>query len=321
MSQPCSTCGYQNPADSVFCMRCGSKVEATRAYQQFSSHASPKPSGDASNTGNFGNAGYSSSASPGYQEQIQGAQAQSMTAFFSEPLQMGNTSGSTSGRIPRRAFAGLGTRITHYAWLLSYEHLNAGKLRSTILDLLRQRSFQPLKLDTKKLQEHGYWDEERDYITMQRGVTTIFVYVAPAGQDLYISRTTTVQLSFDPMRIVFLACVVGAVFFYPSIVQGLTANIFSFTIIGCVSGLLYISSIIILVSFLIASIKHWLVDKDLYIYLRKNHLHDFEVDDVELLERATDETIHAAVKQLSLDATKIVPPPQGYQTKRRVRAI
>ena len=77
----------------------------------------------------------------------------------------------------------------------------------------------------------------------------------------------------------------------------------------------------ILTAFLIASFKHWFTERDFWVYLRRNNLHDFEIDDVMLLEHATDETVQGAVKQLRMDATKIVPPPTGYQTKRRVRVI
>lgn len=330
MSQPCSTCGYQNSADSVFCIRCGGKIEAEQVFQQSTSSTSATPIGRINSAGNFGSTTYSS----GYQ--AQGAQAQSAAIFSSAPAQMGSVSSASAGQTAPHAFAGRGELIKHHSWLLYGDHLNAANLRSAILDILRLRYFSPLKLDTEKLRESGYWTEERDYITMRRGVTTVFIYVAPAGQDLYISRATAVQLSIDPVRIIILCSALAVILFGPPIMQSMTLSMVSSAITGnsgsafgltlsfiIILGivLVYLPSIISLFPFLIASFKHWLTERDLWVYLRRNHLHDFEIDDVMLLEHATDEAVRAAVKQLNLDATKIVPPAQGYQTKRRVRVI
>ncbi len=330
MSQPCSVCGYQNPADSTFCIRCGSKVEATQAYQQSFPSTPLQSSSAVGNTGNLGNAGYRSSTAQGYQ--AQGAQAQSMATFSSVPVQMGSTSGAAGGQTAPHAFAGRGSLLKHYAWLLPGEYLNAANLRSAILDLLRLRNFQPLKISTEKLRESGYWTEERDYIIMQRGVTTVLVYVAPAGHDLYISRATTVQLSFDPVRVVLLACILGEVFLGPTIIEGIATNaatsaignpssVVGPAVLVGILALLYIPSIIVLLAFLIASFKHWLTERDFWVYLRRNNLHDFEIDDVKLLEQATDETVHAAGEQLKVDVTKITPPAQSDQSRRRVRVL
>ncbi len=328
MKQPCATCGYQNPTDSTFCIRCGSNVEAMQASQQSSASAALQSLSAPGNTGNFGNAGYQASPTQGYQ--AQGAQAQSMAS--SAPVQMGSTSGTAGGQTAPHAFAGRGYLLKHYAWLLPGEYLNAANLRSAILDLLRLRNFQLLKVDTEKLRETGYWTEERDYITMQRGVTTVLVYVAPAGHDLYISRATTVQLSFDPVRIVLLACILGEVFLGPTIIEGIATNaavsaignpssVVGPAVLVGVLALLYIPAITALLIFLVASIKYWLTERDFWVYLRRNYLHDFEIDDVKLLEQATDETVHAAGEQLKVDVTKITPPAQGDQARRRVRAL
>lgn len=81
MSQLCSTCGYQNPADSTFCIRCGSNVGIAQASQQLFLSAPLQPASVAGSTGSLGNAEYHSSTAQGYQ-------AQSMMAFSSDPVQM-----------------------------------------------------------------------------------------------------------------------------------------------------------------------------------------------------------------------------------------
>lgn len=287
----------------------------------------PVSSDDTSNNayGLLVNPGYSSENS--LQQQVR--LVQSAGASVLGPAQLGSMLSSIPGRLPRHAFAGRGSRMTHHSWLLDGEYLNAAKLHSTIADLLSQRNFQTLKLNREKLQEHGHWAEERDYIVMQQGITTVFLYVAPAGQDLYISRTTTVQPPFNLFRIFLLIFALGEFLFGPSVLSHLLASltmhrsaetgialIASFTV-----SILLIPSILFLVTFLLASFRHWFTQKDFWVYLRRNTLHDFEVDDVMLLEHATDDAVRAAVDQLQLDATRIIPPVTGYQPRRRIRVI
>lgn len=316
MSVSCARCGYQNSDGSVFCIRCGGNVGAA-------------------NTGSFGNAAFSSSASQsqyGYQAQAQ--QAQHGAVFISAPAQMGT--GTTSDQTGPHAFAGYGELIQHYAWSLFGESRHAGNFRSAMLEVLQLRNFQNLKLQTEKLRENGYWPEEREYIIMRRGVATIFIYVAPAGQDLYISRATTVQLSFDPIRIVLFVCLLGYIFFGPPILQGIMSGMTSsvaanpltagtlivpFLILAAIFSLFYVPSVVALISLLIASVKHWFAERDFWVYLRRNYLHDFEIDDVKLLEQTTDEVVNAAGKQVKVDITKLGTPPMGYETKRRVRVF
>jgi hypothetical protein len=254
---------------------------------------------------------------------------QSAGASVLGPAQLSSMLSSIPGRLPRHAFAGRGSRMTHHSWLLDGEYLNAAKLHSTVADLLSQRNFQTLKLNIEKLQEHGHWAEKRDYIVMQQGITTVFLYVAPAWQDLYISRTTTVQPPFNLFRIFLLIFALGEFLFGPSVLSHLISSltmhrsaetgialIASFTI-----SILLIPSILFLVTFLLASFRHWFTQKDFWVYLRRNTLNDFEVDDVLLLEHATDDAVRTAVDQLNMDATRITPPVAGYQPRRRIRII
>jgi hypothetical protein len=207
-------------------------------------------------------------------------------------------------------------------------------MRSAVIGLLGQRNPPRIELTMTKLQEHGFWFEEREYIKQRRGVTTVFVYVAPAGQDLYISRAITVLPSFNIIRIVLLVLMLSDIFFGPSVAQGMVMASVQAGVGGSAPGLslsliiagiiaLFIPlSLLILLIFLYASIKSWLVEKDFWMYLRRNHLNDFELDDIMVLEHIADQTVHTAAEQLHLDATKIGAPPMGYQQqKRRIRLI
>jgi hypothetical protein len=246
-----------------------------------------------------------------------------------EAMQLSRMLSSIRARLPRHAFAGRGSRMTHHSWLLDGEHLQAAALHTAVANLLSQRNSQMLHLKGEKLQEHGHWGGERDYIVIQQGITTVFLYIAPAGHDLYISRTTTVRPPFNPLRIALLVFAFIEFLLGPSVLSHLLSALAMHR--SVVSGLalivpvtivvLLIPSVLFLVAFLLASLRHWYVEKDCWVYLRRNTLNDFEVDDVMLLEHVTDDAVRAAVDQLHLDATRISPPVSGYQPGRRIRTI
>ncbi len=166
--------------------------------------------------------------------------------------------------------------------------------------------------------------EERNYLTVHRGVATVFTYVAPAGQDLYISRATTVLPTISNVRVAIfglLAIIMFIGFFTrPSPYSLMYGDYFGF-VVSMVFSILSVPLLLFFIVFVTRSFMHWLFEKDFWVYLRPNLLNDFQLDDIALMEHVTDETVHAAVEQLGLDASKIVPPAQGYQAKRRIRVV
>jgi hypothetical protein len=223
----------------------------------------------------------------------------------------------------------------HYSWLLDGKNVQAATLCTTIIELLRQRNFLDFQLSTARMKERGYQTEERDYIIAQRRVSSVFIYVAPAGRDLYISRATSVLTAIDIFRVIRLCVLIGIALLgptiFPAIVAGLVFNPGSpgtsmlagavlastlASIFGTVSFFIWIYVII----WLWSSIRHWIIEKDFLAYLRMRDLNDFQLDDIALLEHATDEVVLEAVKQLNLDASKIVPPA-SYQPARHVKVV
>lgn len=302
MTQNCPQCGSLNTASTVFCLQCGTQLPTTQGYQGQGQQ----------------------------QAQLIQTQIKRRAKAPLEPVQMGTLSQSQGGSSPH-AFAGRGSLVKHHSWLLFGEGHNASKFRFNIQEILEKRRFQWLKLNDEMMEERGYWSEQRAYMTIERGVATIFIYVAPSGEDLYISRATTVQLSIDPFRVALLILALVEVIVGPSVIASipnmltiaaLTDQSFVLPIaISIIIGVPLMPTIVVLWAFLIASIKYWWSERDIKVYLRRNFLHDFEVDDVMLLEHTVDEAVQEAAKQLNLDATKISPPPQGYETKRRIRII
>ncbi len=224
----------------------------------------------------------------------------------------------------RRAFAGHGTPVMHFSWLLNGEQAKAFTVRSSIMEILKLHNIPRLSIHQEKLVERGILMEEREYLTVARGVSTVFIFVTPAGRDLYISRATTVLPAISNVR----AFVVGLLLFimflgffiHPSTYGLLSGDVTGF-VAGSILTILSIPLLLFFIWLLVRSFISWLVEKDFWMFLRPNTLNDFQLDEIALLEHLTDEVVRSAVEQAGLDASKIIAPPLGYLPKRRVRAI
>jgi hypothetical protein len=328
MSLLCSQCAHVNPDHSTFCLRCGNQLQSIgQPFNTGPTSSQSPPPYSATGTPVSSSPGYSPpSISPYNQPSASpylsyAPASQSAAPSGSYPIPIGTGQGQIS---LRRAFAGYGTLIYHHSWLINGGSEQAANARATILDILRQRNITGLNVNPQKLMERGVLMEERDYLVARRGVSTVFTYTAPAGNDLYISRATTVLPAISNVRIVvasllLLIMIIGFVA-HPSsspnggldIVGSLIGGLFSF-----LSGLI----LLFFIYALIRSFIYWLVEKDFWVLLRANHLNDFQLDDIMLLEHVTDDTVKTAVKQVGLDASQVTPPTMGYQPKRRIRTL
>ncbi len=328
MSYTCPTCAFVNPDQSIFCVRCGNRFQASGQASFAPSNSPISNSADPV----YGSPGFAPSySSPSSSLQSPPAPsfpppaapppsaspwAAPYTAPSSYPAQMGTGQGQFS---MRRAFAGHGISVMHYSWLLDGKEMQATTVLSTILDLLRRHSIGGLNITPERLTERGITLEERDYLKVRRGVSSVFIYAAPAGRDLYISRATAVLPAINIMRVIGLLLLLVLALFGPSFLQNMAGPAGYF-----LGGLFFLFVLPIWLYFiwlLYRSFSYWLVEKDFWVYLRANQLNDFQMDDIALLEHVTDETIRVAVEQLGLDASKILPPTQGYQPKQRIRII
>jgi hypothetical protein len=241
----------------------------------------------------------------------------------------------------RRAFAGYGIPITHHSWLLEGKKGQEEAVVSTIKEKLKQEHYSGSTIKVEKLSEHNPTQEVRDFLVIQRASVTELIYVAPADDALYLSRTTVVQPSLSYVRVGILAILLLIVVIGPFIAQVMLRSALTGTQPGFPGtditsllvllqqamfyslgfSLLYNASLFFLACLLLTSVISWLHNKDSLMYLRTNRLHDFQIDDVALLERVTDRAVRNAVDQAGLDATQIVLPAQGYHSKRKIRFI
>ena len=343
----CPQCSHVNPDQSGFCISCGNRLQPTGQSQTTPnssslptyarevsnsppSYPSPSPfptgpnSAPSSFPANTGSAPPSFPTNTGTMPPSFPAASQWQNGMVAPPppgTQMGTAQGLAS---LLRAFAGHGTLVAHHSWLLSGDHAHAGAVRDATRNKLQQRGIVKLLITPETLMERGILMEERDYLVAQRGICTVFIYVAPAGQDLYISRATTVLPAISNIRVAL--CCLGLVimlfgfFSRPSPTDLLYGNVLGF-FLASIFAFLTAPILSIFIFLLIRGFITWLKEKDFWQFLRPNYLSDFNLDDLMLLEHVTDETVSDAVKQVGLDATKIVPPVMGYQPKQKIRAL
>lgn len=341
MALICPQCSHENPDRSTFCVRCGNRLQSTGQIGQvpsqpnipssfsYSAVSDPPPYTPPSQIPPYSPPPTAPSSVLPAPPPVVGSWATAAPASTSSySTQMGTGQGTAS---IRRAFAGHGTLIMHHSWLLNGQHTQTKAVREAIIQKVQQRGTVGLKITPEKLMESGLLMEERDYVTVSRGVSTVFVYVAPAGQDLYVSRATTVLPAIDSFRAVLLGLVVFVTLFGPPIVNGILSsptstypytsyNPLAPVLSGLISALTF-PLWIFLIWLLIRSCIYWAVENDFWHYLRRRTINDFQIDDIALMEHITDDVVRDAAQELGLDGSKITPPTEGYRPKRTIRAL
>ncbi len=357
MATICSQCSHVNPDQSGFCIRCGNRLPAPGQTGQFApgpfnpgssstsfpTYISPQSAPPTLGNGNSGGSLPTYVSAPPPSSPSTGTQLPSSfpsNTGYLPPSGPTNPAWSTSTLAPpppgpqmgivqstgsfRRAFAGHGLVITHYSWLLTGDHAHASAVRDAFRDKMRQRNVSTLMVNPEMLTERGLLMEQREYVVAQRGAATIFAYMAPVGQDLYISRATTVLPVINILLVAF-HCLLALIMFIgfvsrPSPDMLLYGNFTGYILSGIFTGLSY-PILLYFIVFFVRAFTFWLFEKDFWRYLRFKRLHDFQLDDIVLLEHLTDNVVHEVVEQIGLDASKIIPPPLGYKLSRKIRPI
>ena len=92
----------------------------------------------------------------------------------------------------QRGFAGKGTPVHHLSWLLEGKQVAPQTLNSAFIANLQKQNVLGVLTEHERLREHGTVLEERDYVKVRYGASSIFVYLAPMGQ---ISMSRALQQS------------------------------------------------------------------------------------------------------------------------------
>jgi hypothetical protein len=317
----CPQCSFENPEQSAFCRRCGTPMTQT-----------PEPATSGPGPGQF----YAPPAEPIMQQSFPAppAPAPSMPSSNQilqrqDPYAPLNTappppSIPLTTQLGKRAFAGYGMPVSRASWLIDDQQAQANAVYTATRDDLTQRDLPGLNINSPRLTERSFMVEKRDYLTAHRGSATVFVYITPAGRDLYIARTTTAQTQFSFTRFAILTLLLILMIIGLAQSGSPPALTGSFSLGAAISTILINFSYPLLLFFLVlivASLLAWLIHGDVGMYLRPATLNDFQADDAALLEEAVDNSLRSAAQTAGVDAGKITVSGQGYRMRRRIRWV
>ncbi|HKV58744.1 MAG TPA: zinc-ribbon domain-containing protein [Ktedonobacteraceae bacterium] len=311
----CPQCSLENPDQSTFCRRCGTPLTQSN-----------EP--DNSNPGQFYvppadtviQQGFPMSAAPLPYQQMQPQNVSYAPLNAAPPA----PSIPMPTQLGKRAFAGYGMPVSRASWLIADQQAQANTLLAATRDDLAQRNLPGLTINQSRLSERSFMVENRDYLTAHRGSASVFVYITPAGRDLYISRTTTAQTPLSLVRVAILTL------FLILMIIGLAqsgsppSTFGGFSLGAAISTILITFSYPLLLFFfvlIVASLLAWLIHNDPGMYLRPAIMNNFQMDDAALLEETVDNSLRNAAQTAGIDAGKIMAMGQGYRVRRRIRWI
>ena len=301
MTVQCPNCGQANRADSRFCQRCGATLAA--------------PAGPAA---------IPAGRPPGAP----------LPVVPPTPPAIGQlgTGGTAAGNI-WTPFAGYGTRGRHVSWLLDNLGHQAGDLHTAVTDRFQQRAVPSAQMGWQQLTAQGIIVERRPFYFVQRGITTVALYIAQFGRDLYISQVTYVKSPISSLRVIVLALMIlfqlffmfgftnavgstvgnGGMFGLPSVDFGGLAFFL------CLVGPLGMLNTLALLLGAIYSVYKFFTEKDVLALLRRRP-NEFQQDDTVALEKAVEETVRQALDKIGI-ATTLMPPSNMATFGSRPRLI
>ena len=217
-------------------------------------------------------------------------------------------------------FAGHGERGRHTAWLLDNQGSNAGRLRDKVTDRFRERQIPDARIARRTLTGKGLLIEQRPYYLVTRSVTTVGLYIAQFGQDLFLSQVTYTLGPINPARVMALAAMVlfqlffllggyraavgNAVGGFNIFGGGLTTDFGALGWLLCCMGPFGLVNTFLLILAGLHSVYKFIAIKDPLALLRRPS-NEFELDDTVALEKAVEETVRQAMDLVGLDTTKL----------------
>lgn len=226
----------------------------------------------------------------------------------------------TGGPGLQRAFAHRGTPVHHHCWLLDGRQVPPTQLRSTLVEQVNRQGVLGVTPAFDRLREQGLALEERDFVRVQYGISTIFVYMAPMGQNLYISRTSTVRQPLSTIReivlgglfVLMLICLICFIVIHPSNSDILAGTAGFSEGVNTFFGYAFYGLLFFFFFWLFRSLVLQLTDGDFLALLRPNRLSDFTLDTLSSVEKVTDRAIRETLRQSGLSAEEITPAAQSY---------
>ncbi|PZW36470.1 hypothetical protein EI42_00644 [Thermosporothrix hazakensis] len=231
-----------------------------------------------------------------------------------------------------------GIVVSHHSWLVNKSPLDTVPIKQEIVRaVITEKVYQQQLEETRvSLEEYHQKDgrEERTLITIRRKATSGSIYVTTVGNNLYISRTISICMPFNPLRVILLIVLTALVLLAPLygyivLQQALTTSftqqnfeqfyqslIFSWDLCFILS-ILYVPLLLLFIAALGIICSHWIREKDPFRLLRSSTLHPFQYDDIAILEHIIDTLLHESLDYLGLPAVTITPARRIYQPGQR----
>lgn len=305
----CPNCRKQNPAGSRFCQFCGTEMPAAAVT------AAPAKSPAAAATG--------SQQSPAT-VRPQGVAPATRTGQLG---QGGMNAASVWG-----PFAGYGTRGRHASWLLDDLGHRAEDLHKAVTRRFDQRRIPSSNMHWKTLIAKGLLVEKRPFYFVRRGISTVALYIAQFGKDLYISQVTYVKGPISPVRVLIVSMMILFALYFTFLYTSALGNrlgefVGGFDIFGssgvsfpafllCVVGPMGILNQLLLGLLFLYSVYKWLRERDFLAVVRARP-NEFQHDDTIALEKAVEETVRQSLDEIGIDA-KLMPEAKEYGFRDRL---
>lgn len=297
--QPCPNCGQPNRKESRFCQYCGAGMPSAGA-------ALPP-----------GGAAVPPAARP---------------PAVAPPIGQLGTGGTAAGSI-WTPFAGYGTRGRHVSWLLDNLGHRAGDLHGAVTERFQQRSVPGAQMGWQQLTAQGIIVERRPFYFVQRGITTVALYIAQFGRDLYISQVTYVKSPISTLRVIVLGLMIlFQLFFMFGFTNAVAGTVSGSSLFGlpdidisglafflCLVGPLGVLNTLALMLGTLFSVYKFFTERDFPAILRRRP-NEFQQDDTVALEKAVEETVRQSLDKIGI-AINLMPPSQQATFGSRQRLI
>lgn len=294
----CPNCQKENPAESRFCQFCGTTLTV------------PTPASPVS-----------PSVQPANRPQTYQPRPSSM------PIGQVGSGGSSIMNI-WGPFAGYGTRGRHVSWLLDNMGHKAEALHDSVTARFDQRQIPGADIGQTTLTAKGVLVEKRPFYFVKRGITTVALYIARFGQDLYISQVTYVKGPISNLRVGVLAVMLlFYIYFVTAYSSALLDGFNSFNPFGsggrfpffllCVIGPLGTINNFLLGLGLFYSLYKWIKEKDFLAILRTPP-NEFQQDDAIALEKAIEETVRLSLDKVEINTAMMPPSSERSFGQRRL---
>ncbi|MBN1922747.1 MAG: zinc-ribbon domain-containing protein [Anaerolineae bacterium] len=330
----CPHCGSPLRPGAVFCSRCGNSTQTAPP-----SNPTTPPTVQVSGPPQFPNTPQNSPQYPSNPAPVYTSPPIQPT-YTPQPYGPAPYAISQVGAVGQSSslwgpFAGYGVRREHVAWLLQGLGQRADDLRDRVTQQFAQRQIPEARVDLLTLTGKGIAVEQRPFYRVQRGLATVWLYIARFGEDLYVSQVSYIKGQISLARVILLIGMVGSILL--SLVNSVAVSndlqgvIGSTSLFGgpsqepniallasfvCCLGPLAIISQIGLTFGLIFSVYKYVTEKDFLALLRAKP-NEFQEDDIVSLEKAVNETVRQGADVVGIDL-KLLDPGKAYQSARRL---